>query len=151
MATYFQKKRALATGIASCGSGIGAFVMAPIISLSDNNLGWGHSMMLMGSLMLACIPLGILFRPIKNENPGKLNVQQEEKPKKIIGHTIAEFEAINKGATSVGYCPSLRKIMPKCSTALITCLLSSFLFNIGFAAPIVYTVVSNVIIIFSKL
>ena len=64
MATYFRNKRALATGIASCGSGIGALVMAPIISFLEDSFGWGHSMMLIGTMVLACIPLGMLFRPI---------------------------------------------------------------------------------------
>jgi len=37
---YFDKKRALATGIAVCGSGVGTFVLAPIISFLVSAYGW---------------------------------------------------------------------------------------------------------------
>ena len=37
---YFDKKRALATGIAVCGSGIGTFVLAPIINFFVSEYGW---------------------------------------------------------------------------------------------------------------
>ena len=30
VSVYFQKKRAFATGIAVCGSGVGTFIMAPV-------------------------------------------------------------------------------------------------------------------------
>ena len=137
VATYFQNKRALATGIASCGSGIGALVMAPIISLLDNNLGWGYSMMLLGTLMLACIPLGILFRPIANKVP---SVHQDEKSTSTPD-LDDKLDCTKRGATSGQCCLLLGKLMPTCSGVLIICCLSNFLFNLGFAAPYVYTVV----------
>lgn len=37
---YFERWRALATGIAVCGSGIGAFLLAPISDLLIKNFGW---------------------------------------------------------------------------------------------------------------
>jgi hypothetical protein len=37
---YFEKKRALATGISCCGSGIGAFMFSPIADLLLENFGW---------------------------------------------------------------------------------------------------------------
>ena len=30
VSVYFEKKRAFATGIAVCGSGVGTFIMAPV-------------------------------------------------------------------------------------------------------------------------
>ena len=35
---YFDKRRALATGIAVCGSGIGSFVFAPLTEVSQVKL-----------------------------------------------------------------------------------------------------------------
>ena len=32
VSVYFEKKRAFATGIAVCGSGLGTFIMAPVTS-----------------------------------------------------------------------------------------------------------------------
>lgn len=37
---YFERWRALATGIAVCGSGIGAFLLAPISDLLVKQFGW---------------------------------------------------------------------------------------------------------------
>ena len=37
---YFEKYRALATGIASCGSGVGTFIFAPLSVALINSYGW---------------------------------------------------------------------------------------------------------------
>jgi len=37
---YFEKWRALATGIAVCGSGIGAFLLAPLSNILLKTFGW---------------------------------------------------------------------------------------------------------------
>jgi len=37
---YFDKKRAMATGIAVCGSGIGTFVFAPLVSWLVETYTW---------------------------------------------------------------------------------------------------------------
>ena len=37
---YFDKKRALATGIAVCGSGIGTFIFGPFTRILLDEYGW---------------------------------------------------------------------------------------------------------------
>jgi len=37
---YFDKRRALANGIAICGTGIGTFVFAPLASYLVSEYGW---------------------------------------------------------------------------------------------------------------
>ena len=37
---YFEKKRAFATGLAVCGSGLGTFIFAPVINLLLEEYGW---------------------------------------------------------------------------------------------------------------
>lgn len=37
---YFEKWRALATGLALCGSGVGVFLMSPIMQSLVENYGW---------------------------------------------------------------------------------------------------------------
>lgn len=37
---YFEKWRALATGLALCGSGVGTFVMAPLTDTLNETYGW---------------------------------------------------------------------------------------------------------------
>lgn len=37
---YFERWRALATGLALCGSGVGTFVFAPLTQKLIDNFGW---------------------------------------------------------------------------------------------------------------
>ena len=37
---YFEKRRALATGISVCGSGVGTFLLAPLATLLLDEFGW---------------------------------------------------------------------------------------------------------------
>ncbi|CAG4998066.1 unnamed protein product [Parnassius apollo] len=61
---WFERYRSLATGIAVCGSGLGTFLFAPITSSLISNYGWRGAMAIMGALILNCIPLGLMFRPV---------------------------------------------------------------------------------------
>lgn len=62
---YFEKWRALATGISLCGSGVGTFVFAPLNSYFLNEFGWRQTLLIQAAIILICILLGMLFRPIK--------------------------------------------------------------------------------------
>ena len=44
---YFEKRRALATGIAVCGSGIGTFVFAPLTTWLLNTFAWQGTMLIL--------------------------------------------------------------------------------------------------------
>ncbi|XP_004930921.1 monocarboxylate transporter 12 [Bombyx mandarina] len=61
---WFERYRSLATGIAVCGSGLGTFLFAPITSVLISNYGWRGAMVIIGGLILNCIPLGLMFRPV---------------------------------------------------------------------------------------
>lgn len=43
---YFDKKRALATGIAVCGSGVGTFILAPFTAFLLEEYGWRGTMLI---------------------------------------------------------------------------------------------------------
>lgn len=45
---YFDKKRALATGLATCGSGIGTLVMAPFARFLLEQFGWEGAHFILG-------------------------------------------------------------------------------------------------------
>lgn len=47
---YFEKWRALATGLALCGSGVGTFAMAPITEKLNETLGWRGTMLVTAGL-----------------------------------------------------------------------------------------------------
>ncbi|XP_063991262.1 monocarboxylate transporter 14 [Diachasmimorpha longicaudata] len=72
---YFERWRALATGIAVCGSGIGAFVLAPISSMLIDNFGWRTAMQIQSAMLLNCAVFGSLFRPLR---PKRIKVKQSE-------------------------------------------------------------------------
>ncbi|KAJ8912079.1 hypothetical protein NQ315_000585 [Exocentrus adspersus] len=75
---YFERWRALATGIAVCGSGIGTFLFAPLSEALITNMGWRSALLCQGALVLSCIIYGALFRPLK---PTKVKELQEKEEK----------------------------------------------------------------------
>nr|CAH7732350.1 unnamed protein product [Callosobruchus chinensis] len=70
---YFERWRALATGIAVCGSGIGTFVFAPLSEILISHFGWRGALLCQGALVLSCVLYGSLFRPLKPTKLKKLN------------------------------------------------------------------------------
>uniref|UniRef100_A0A224YTN2 Integral to membrane n=1 Tax=Rhipicephalus zambeziensis TaxID=60191 RepID=A0A224YTN2_9ACAR len=67
---YFSKKRALATGIAVCGSGMGAFVFAPFCQYLLTIFSWKGALMILAGLSLNCAVFGALMRPLlASDNP----------------------------------------------------------------------------------
>lgn len=66
---YFEKKRSLATGIAVCGSGFGAFIFPPLSKyLLDTFSSWKTANLVLACIILLCIIFG-----------GKLKIFQRKK------------------------------------------------------------------------
>lgn len=61
---WFERKRAFATGIAVCGSGIGALIFAPINRQLLEEYDWKQSLVIVAGIVLNCAVCGALFRPI---------------------------------------------------------------------------------------
>ncbi|TRY74853.1 hypothetical protein TCAL_00536 [Tigriopus californicus] len=61
---YFDKKRALATGIALCGSGTGGLVLLPLSTSLLHHFGWQGAIMCFSGLCLSCFFVSILMRPV---------------------------------------------------------------------------------------
>ena len=56
---YFEKKRSLATGIAVCGSGFGAFVFSPTSKFLLSHFGsWKTANLVLACIILLCIICG---------------------------------------------------------------------------------------------
>ncbi|XP_014673972.1 PREDICTED: uncharacterized protein LOC106814187 [Priapulus caudatus] len=62
---YFEKRRALATGIAVCGSGIGTFIFAPFTQYLITEYTWKGALLVHAGLILNCIVCGALMRPLE--------------------------------------------------------------------------------------
>ena len=59
---YFDKKRALATGIATCGSGIGAFIFAPMTTALIQTYSWIGAQWIVAAIVLHGVIFGALYR-----------------------------------------------------------------------------------------
>lgn len=84
---YFNKRRALATGITVCGSGIGAFVFAPLGESLLDLYAWRGATWILSAMILNCVVFSSLYRPlytseiiIKEEISEKLTVVDDEEP-----------------------------------------------------------------------
>lgn len=72
---YFERWRAIATGIAMCGSGVGTFIFAPLNSYLIQVYGWRFAMLVQSGIVLICALCGATYRPIK-----PVQVTMEEEP-----------------------------------------------------------------------
>ncbi|RUS77593.1 hypothetical protein EGW08_014651, partial [Elysia chlorotica] len=66
---YFDRKRALATCIAMCGSGVGALVMAPLSEFLLQEFGWRGAILIQGAILLNGLVCGVLVRPLHMDAP----------------------------------------------------------------------------------
>ena len=56
-------------GVATCGSGVGAFVLAPLIRYLENNNGWRGVNIILAGFCFQCAVFGATMRPLKKEPP----------------------------------------------------------------------------------
>lgn len=61
---YFERRRALATGIAVCGSGIGMFIMAPLSGFLLREFAWKGALLIIGGIVFNGAVCGMLMRPL---------------------------------------------------------------------------------------
>lgn len=65
VAFYFEDRRALATGLSVCGSGIGTFVLAPLTEYLLNVYGWRGTLVIWSGIILNLAVFGALLRPLE--------------------------------------------------------------------------------------
>lgn len=77
---YFCERKALAYGIAMSGSGIGTFVLAPVVQLLIEHYSWRGALLILGGLVSNLCVCGALLRPItlKEEDTRPLPVDLEQ-------------------------------------------------------------------------
>jgi len=76
---YFDKRRAFATGIAVCGSGIGSFVFAPLCVLLLDMYGWQGSMWIIAGIVLNGIVFASFYRPLHTKRVTKSKCEANSK------------------------------------------------------------------------
>uniref|UniRef100_A0A0N5CBI8 MFS domain-containing protein n=1 Tax=Strongyloides papillosus TaxID=174720 RepID=A0A0N5CBI8_STREA len=62
---YFEKYRALATGIAVCGAGVGTAVISPLQEYLIQHYSWQFCMRVNSVLALLCVIAGLTFAPLE--------------------------------------------------------------------------------------
>lgn len=62
---YFEKYRALATGISVCGSSIGGVCLSPLFTYISAKNDWKFTMLIQACLMFICLFTTLLLRPLK--------------------------------------------------------------------------------------
>lgn len=65
VAYYFEKRRAFATGLSVCGSGIGTFVFAPFIRYLVEKYAWRGATLILAGCFLNIVVCGALMRDLE--------------------------------------------------------------------------------------
>lgn len=78
--SYFQQRKALAYGLAMSGSGIGTFILAPVVQMLIEMYSWRGALLVLSAFVANLSVCGALLRPI--------TVQEEEKEKE--GSTLLQ-------------------------------------------------------------
>ncbi|OWF37862.1 monocarboxylate transporter 12-like [Mizuhopecten yessoensis] len=92
VAFYFEKKRALATGLAVCGSGLGTFLFAPLIEYLIEHYTWRGSFLILSGVTLNLVVCGFLLRPLKfsPQEQWKRKLEAFEKLSKTVSRSISK-------------------------------------------------------------
>ncbi|XP_064650887.1 monocarboxylate transporter 12-like [Lineus longissimus] len=97
---YFERKRAVATGIAVAGSGVGTFIFAPFSKFLLDVYDWKNALWIMSGIILNCLVFGALMRPLEAKRPSKKPRQKtlidrmKEKNRKRQESEVMEATAI---------------------------------------------------------
>uniref|UniRef100_A0A1B6CUW7 Major facilitator superfamily (MFS) profile domain-containing protein n=1 Tax=Clastoptera arizonana TaxID=38151 RepID=A0A1B6CUW7_9HEMI len=62
---YFSKKRPIAMGLSSSGTGIGAMVGPTLMELFAEKYGWSHSILIEAGFLITFLIMGIFLRPLE--------------------------------------------------------------------------------------
>uniref|UniRef100_A0ABM5G385 Monocarboxylate transporter 14 isoform X1 n=2 Tax=Pogona vitticeps TaxID=103695 RepID=A0ABM5G385_9SAUR len=90
---YFQKRRALAQGLSTTGTGFGAFLMTALLKYLCLEFGWRNAMLIQGAVSLNLCVCGALMRPIyykdaAAEKDGETNNDRSKSlSEKVLSHS----------------------------------------------------------------
>ncbi|GBP20949.1 Monocarboxylate transporter 12 [Eumeta japonica] len=93
---YFEKWRALATGLALCGSGVGTFIFAPLTEFLVDHYKWRYTILINAGLALLCIIFGLVFRPIKPVRVTLADSNEEEETARRHEEAVEKLNSMLK-------------------------------------------------------
>ncbi|XP_014769455.1 monocarboxylate transporter 12 [Octopus bimaculoides] len=100
---YFEKKRALATGLSVCGSGIGTSVFAPLLEYLIDLYGWRGTMLVLGGIVSNVIVCGALLRPLKYNSKKNHDKTAMDNLSKISKRNTLLNSTLDEGFSSRSY------------------------------------------------
>lgn len=83
---WFEKRRALVSGIAVCGTGVGTFLFAPLVTYLEETVKWQSTIKILGGLCLTCVLFGAVMKPVtaskkKTEELDNIDVEGDKDDK----------------------------------------------------------------------
>ncbi|XP_021375175.1 monocarboxylate transporter 12-like [Mizuhopecten yessoensis] len=133
---YFIKRRALATGIAVCGSGVGGFVFAPLSVFLIDRYGWKGALWILSAISLNSVIFGAFYRPLL---PSKVTpISSQIKPETTETDSNSNTREVDKNSIWKTFCIFFRttinlSLLTSPTFVLYGC--SGFLLAIGFYIP----------------
>lgn len=107
---YFSRKRALATGIAISGAGIGIFAYGYLCDFLLSEYDWRGTVLILAGILLNCVLCGAVYRPIYSKtrvhssNIEQTSPSKQEKSGYLLQNLISEKEGLlmdNKSGKSM--------------------------------------------------
>ena len=86
---YFDRRLALANGIATSGSGVGSLVAGPLINYLLQSTGWKNSMRILSAFALVLWIAALLFKPRKNH----CDITEKREKSKLFDTSIWKSKA----------------------------------------------------------
>lgn len=93
---YFQKRRALAQGLSTTGTGFGAFLMTALLKYLCTEFGWRNAMFIQGAISLNLCVCGALMRPLSPKDHREKYVARsdsEENRAKALSHSTETIKS----------------------------------------------------------
>ncbi|GFN99369.1 monocarboxylate transporter [Plakobranchus ocellatus] len=91
VSTHFDQRRTLATGLATCGSGVGMFLFAPLTDALLHQYGWRWTLMILGSVTLHGLVAATLVRSLAKKSARLLHYKTENPCPKDRNH-VTDYE-----------------------------------------------------------
>ena len=132
---YFKENLGLATGIASSGSGLGQFIIAPLLQFIQENLSLAHTLYCIAGIIAIALPFILVYRT--PQNPDSEGAAPEEMTA-IAGEEPCDDETVSRvDGCCCGLWRSYMEILKYWPTVLF--LLAYFLIALGFASVPIFT------------
>ncbi|GFN81783.1 monocarboxylate transporter [Plakobranchus ocellatus] len=96
VAIYFEKRRSLALGLATSGTGIGSFVLAPVYHWLITTFGWRGSLLIAGGVQLNLCAVGLLMRPLNVSVSEKISMKYNSQQDVAVRESLLEEERHSK-------------------------------------------------------